>query len=118
MTGLVRTEAKDIDQVAGLLGRQFVNRKRIHDLYQSLDLDCILTLPAPHTATPLDTWTAITYTSTFNYLDLPCLVIPVGTAQPTDAPDVIKPMSEKDGKIYSLCKFSTMLLLTGDFPLI
>ena len=65
----------------------------------------MLTLPAPHTATPFDEWTVITYTSLFNLFDCPAVVIPVGKVEDIDVKDDAAKYGEKDQKVYDLCEF-------------
>lgn len=43
--------------------------------------------PAPHAAVPLDTWSTITYTGLWNYLDYPAIEIPVDKVQESDSAD-------------------------------
>ncbi|KAI1246560.1 hypothetical protein MGN70_013460 [Eutypa lata] len=56
-------------------------------LFRDNGLDVILMPPAPHTAVPLDCWNKAVYTSLWNYLDYPAIVIPVDQVQDMDFAD-------------------------------
>lgn len=86
---------------------QGLARKTVHKLWKENNLDCILTLPAPHTALPLDKWSAVTYTCIFNYLDYPAIVIPVGRVQSSDVKDEEAKFGEVDAKVYDICGFTS-----------
>ena len=81
-------------------------RKMVHKIWKENNLDCILTLPAPHTAVPFDKWSAVTYTCIFNYLDYPAFVLPVGRVQMSDVKDGEAKFGEIDAKVYSMCEFT------------
>lgn len=87
-----------------------VRRAKAAETYRKLlcdnDLDVILMPPAPHTAVPLDRWIKAAYTSIWNYLDYPALVIPVDRVRDTDAADDISnaKFGPGDEEIYRLCK--------------
>jgi amidase len=69
-------------------------------------LDALLYPGAPTTATPLDEWSAITYTMLWNLLDYPALIIPTGKVCNSDIADGIEnaTFGPQDQKNYSLCK--------------
>ncbi|KAK7984278.1 hypothetical protein PG989_011680 [Apiospora arundinis] len=73
-------------------------------LFRDNGLDAILMPPAPHTAVPLDTWSTITYTGLWNYLDYPAVVIPVDQVREEDAPDDISnaKFGAEDARVYGL----------------
>ncbi|KAJ4304626.1 hypothetical protein N0V90_000152 [Kalmusia sp. IMI 367209] len=77
------------------------------DLFRSNNIDAILMPPAPHTALPLDTWTTITYTGLWNYLDYPAVVIPVDTVCESDLADDLSnaKYGAEDARMYSLCMY-------------
>lgn len=91
-------------------------RHRIQEVYRKLwienGLDALIMPPAPHTAVPFDTWGPITYTTLWNLLDYPAVIIPTGKVQPSDAADSIDnaKYGEQDAAMYRLCKYS------GDRP--
>ncbi len=74
-------------------------------MWKEYSLDAMLCLPAPHTATPFDDWTVITYTSLFNLFDCPAVIIPVGKVEDIDLMDEAARYGEKDQCVYDLCKF-------------
>ncbi|KAH7393248.1 amidase signature domain-containing protein, partial [Cadophora sp. MPI-SDFR-AT-0126] len=61
--------------------------KQYLKLFHDNDLDAILMPPAPHTAVPRDTWSSITYTGLWNYLDYPAIVVPVDEVRDIDVVD-------------------------------
>jgi amidase len=75
-------------------------------LFRDYKIDAILMPPAPHTAVPLDTWSAASYTGLWNYLDYPAVVIPVDKVQDSDLVDDESNAKYglEDSKVYSLCK--------------
>jgi amidase len=91
-------------------------------LFRDNDLDAILMPPAPHTAVPLDSWTKVSYTGLWNYLDYPAIVIPVDQVRDTDSADDLSnaKFGPDDEKVYSLCRhhFPTFSRLKADmyFP--
>ncbi|KAK7961842.1 amidase [Apiospora aurea] len=72
-------------------------------LFRDNDLDAVLMPPAPHTAVPLDKWSAITYTGLWNYLDYPAIVIPVDHVREEDAADDVSnaKFGAQDARVYS-----------------
>lgn len=79
--------------------------KRYLNLFRDNNIDAMLMPPAPHTAVPLDTWTTVTSTGLWNYLDYPAVMIPVDKVQDSDLADA--PSNAKygaeDARLYSLC---------------
>ena len=66
--------------------------------------------PAPHTALPLDCWTTATYTSLWNYLDYPAIVIPVDEVRNIDSADDLSnaKFGPDDEQLYSLCRHNLL----------
>ncbi|KAL6820118.1 amidase signature domain-containing protein [Trichoderma sp. SZMC 28015] len=68
-----------------------VRRAEVANTYRRFfrdnNLDAILMPPAPHTALPLDTWTTVTSTGLWNYLDYPAVVVPVDAVTNSDSID-------------------------------
>ncbi|KAL6828060.1 amidase signature domain-containing protein [Trichoderma camerunense] len=68
-----------------------VRRAEVADTYRRFfrdnNLDAILMPPAPHTALPLDTWTTVTSTGLWNYLNYPAVVVPVDAVTDSDSID-------------------------------
>lgn len=91
--------------IDGLM-RANVTRFLIAALYAQLwrqhELDIILMPPAPHTAVPADTWTALSYTVLWNVLDYPACVIPVGKVGPGDLKDHAARHGAADEAVYNL----------------
>ncbi|KAG4438556.1 hypothetical protein IFR05_005980 [Cadophora sp. M221] len=79
-------------------GRQYL------ELFRDNDLDVILMPPAPHTAVPLDTWSSVTYTGLWNYLDYPAVVVPVDKVRDIDLVDDASNamFGTDDEKLYGL----------------
>ena len=75
-------------------------------LFRDNNLDVILMPPAPHTAVPLDTWSTITYTGLWNYLDYPAVVVPVDQVREEDVADDLSnaKFGAEDARVYGLCK--------------
>ncbi|UKZ50470.1 hypothetical protein TrVGV298_004733 [Trichoderma virens] len=73
-------------------------------LFCDNNLDAILMPPAPHTALPLDTWTSITYTGLWNYLDYPAVVIPIDVVTDSDSKDDLSNAKNgtHDAEVYKL----------------
>ncbi|KAJ2996299.1 hypothetical protein NUW58_g1013 [Xylaria curta] len=74
------------------------------ELFRDNNLDAILMPPAPHTAVPLDTWSTITYTGLWNYLDYPAVVIPIDRVREEDSADDVShaKFGEEDTRLYGL----------------
>lgn len=62
--------------------------------------------PAPHTAVPRDTWSSITYTGLWNYLDYPAIVVPVDEVRDIDVVDDLSnaKFGSDDEQLYGLCR--------------
>ncbi|KAH8658084.1 putative fatty-acid amide hydrolase [Xylariales sp. PMI_506] len=73
-------------------------------LFLDYDIDVILMPPAPHTTVPIDTWNRAVYTSLWNYLDYPAMVIPVDQVRDVDTVDDSSnaKFGPEDEKLYSL----------------
>ncbi|KFY85184.1 hypothetical protein V500_08636 [Pseudogymnoascus sp. VKM F-4518 (FW-2643)] len=78
--------------------------KTYRDLFLKNEIDAILMPPAPHTAVPLDTWTAASYTGLWSYLEYPAVVIPVDKVQDSDVVDDESnaKFGPEDSKLYGL----------------
>lgn len=74
--------------------------------FRDNNLDAILMPPAPHTALPLDTWTTVTSTGLWNYLDYPAVVVPVDVVTDADSIDDASnaKYGQQDAELYKLCK--------------
>ncbi|KAI5460719.1 putative fatty-acid amide hydrolase [Mariannaea sp. PMI_226] len=74
------------------------------NLFLDNEIDVIVMPPAPHTAVPLDRWIKAAYTSLWNYLDYPAIVIPVDQVQAIDTADDLShaKFGKLDEEIYSL----------------
>ncbi|KAF7560568.1 hypothetical protein G7046_g3584 [Stylonectria norvegica] len=68
------------------------------------EIDAILMPPAAHTTVPHDTWSTVSYTCLWNYLDYPAIIIPVDTVNESDVVDHISnaKYGTEDAKVYSL----------------
>lgn len=86
--------------------RRAAAAKQYLSLFRDNALDAILMPPAAHTAVPLDTWSKLTYTGLWNYLDYPAVVIPVDKVCASDHADDISnaKYGAEDEKLYRLCK--------------
>ncbi|KAI5292091.1 hypothetical protein KEM52_006630 [Ascosphaera acerosa] len=102
MTKLLDEPPKDMAAFVKLSMSRASFRERVHQVWADNHLDCLLLPGAPHTATPHDTWTSLTYTATWNYLNYPAAIIPVGTVQDSDAKDSAAEFGEADEKMYAL----------------
>jgi amidase len=89
--------------------RRAAAAKQYLRVYLDNNIDAIMMPPAPHTAVPLDTWTKITCTGLFNYLDFPAVVIPVDEVRDSDAADDLAnaKYGPDDEKVYSLCMYNS-----------
>ncbi|KAI4596870.1 hypothetical protein KJ359_005215 [Pestalotiopsis sp. 9143b] len=67
-------------------------------------LDAIMMPPSQHTAVPHDCWKTASYTSLWNYLDYPAVVIPVDEVKDVDYVDDLSnaKFGPEDEKMYSL----------------
>ncbi|KAI5291888.1 hypothetical protein KEM54_000001 [Ascosphaera aggregata] len=102
MTKLLEVPAKDMPAFVKLSMTRAAFREQVHKVYMDNKLDCLIMPGAPHTAPPHDTWTSVAYTATWNYLNYPAAIIPVGRVQETDAMDEAAKYGEADKKVYSL----------------
>jgi amidase len=75
-------------------------------LFHEHGLDAILMPPAASTALPLDTWSSLSYTGIWNYLDFPAIVIPVDRVRQEDFADDSSnaKFGPHDEKAYSHCR--------------
>ncbi|KAL2072199.1 hypothetical protein VTL71DRAFT_11542 [Oculimacula yallundae] len=103
-SGLTGVPPKSLEEYLHLNHQRNLAVAEFHKLWHDNKLDVILTLPAPHTAVPLDEWKAITYTVLYNLYDSPACVIPVGKVSPQDVKDDLCKYGEEDKKNYDLCK--------------
>ncbi|GME45138.1 General amidase-B [Neofusicoccum parvum] len=81
---------------------RFLIAARYAELWRQHRLDVILMPPAPHTAIPADTWTALSYTVLWNVLDYPACIIPVGKVGPGDSKDQGARHGAADEAVYKL----------------
>jgi amidase len=104
--GLLSIPATTFQGFFNLNVRRAEAAKTYLQLFCDNKIDAIMMAPAPHTVVPLDTWDSVTYTSLWNYLDYPAIVLPVGTVQQSDLAD--EPSNAKygaeDSRLYNLCK--------------
>ena len=101
---LTHKPAKSIPDMVSLIWSRLAAQSRFSKIWTEYNVDFILAPPAAHTAVPHDTWTSISYTAFFNYLDWPAAVLPVGRVSPDDLKDSGAKYGVNDEKIYSLCK--------------
>lgn len=73
------------------------------NLWEDLNIDCILCPVAPHTAMPFNEYKSIGYTASWNYLNYPAGVIVVGKIQQSDIAKQIETLDEEDEKYFKLC---------------
>ncbi|TVY86826.1 putative amidase, partial [Lachnellula willkommii] len=102
-TGLLSLPGTTLQGFFDLNARRAEAAKTYLKLFRD-DLDAIVMPPAPHTAVPLDTWSTITYTGLWNYLDYPAIVIPVDQVRDIDSADDLSnaKFGPDDEKLYSL----------------
>ncbi|KAF7857281.1 hypothetical protein EAF04_009522 [Stromatinia cepivora] len=103
-TGLLTVPGTTLRGLFDLNHRRAEAAKTYLKLFRDNDLDMILMPPAPHTAVPLDCWTRAAYTSLWNYLDYPAIVIPVDQVQDMDLADDLSnaKFGPDDDQLYSL----------------
>ncbi|TVY12682.1 putative amidase [Lachnellula arida] len=103
-TGLLSLPGTTLQGFFDLNARRAEAAKTYLKLFRDNDLDAIVMPPAPHTAVPLDTWSTITYTGLWNYLDYPAIVIPVDRVRDIDSADDLSnaKFGPDDEKLYSL----------------
>ncbi|KIM93804.1 hypothetical protein OIDMADRAFT_137066 [Oidiodendron maius Zn] len=101
-TGLTTSPGKTLKEYFHINHDRTLACEKFTSVWKQYGLDAILSLPAPHTATPFDDWTVITYTSLFNLFDCPAVIIPVGKVKDIDVQDDSALYGEKDKKVYYL----------------
>ncbi|KAJ8058795.1 hypothetical protein OCU04_011783 [Sclerotinia nivalis] len=103
-TGLLTVPGTTLQGLFDLNHRRAEAAKTYLELFRDNNLDVILMPPAPHTAVPLDCWTKAAYTSLWNYLDYPAIVIPVDQVQDMDFADDLSnaKFGPDDEQLYSL----------------
>jgi len=106
-TGLLSAPGTTLQGFFNLNDRRAEAAKTYLKLFRDNGLDVILMPPAPHTAVPLDCWTKAAYTSLWNYLDYPAIVIPVDQVQDLDFADDLSnaKFGPDDEQLYSLCRY-------------
>lgn len=104
--GLLTFQGTDLPGYFALNVRRAEAAKTYLRFFLDNNIDAILMPTAPHTAVPLDTWAAASYTGLWNYLDYPAIVIPVDMVQDSDVVDDISnaQFGPEDAKLYGLCK--------------
>ncbi|KUJ21215.1 amidase [Mollisia scopiformis] len=100
--GLTTTPGKSIEEYFQINHARSISSKKFNGMWKEYSLDAMLCLPAPHTATPFDDWTVITYTSLFNLFDCPAVIIPVGKVEDIDLLDEAARYGENDQRVYDL----------------
>lgn len=85
-------------------------RAKAAKVYQKIfcdnKLDAIMMPPSQHTAVPHDCWKTASYTSLWNYLDYPAVVMPVDEVRDVDHVDDLSnaKFGPEDEKMYGLCE--------------
>lgn len=109
--GLLTQKGTDLKGFFDLNVHRAEAAKAYLKLFLDNNIDAIIMPPAAHTAVPHDTFTTASYTSLWNYLDYPAVVIPVDHVRDSDAADDLSHANygAEDEKVYSLCmyKFTT-----------
>lgn len=110
--GLLTKKGTDLKGFFDLNVHRAEAAKTYLKLFLDNNIDAIVMPPAAHTAVPHDTWITASYTSLWNYLDYPAVVIPVDHVRDSDAADDLShaKYGPEDEKVYSLCmyKFTTL----------
>ncbi|KAH8602316.1 amidase [Bisporella sp. PMI_857] len=101
-TGLTTTPGKTLQEYFRINHARSIACEQFNSIWKEHNLDTMLTLPAPHTATPFDEWKVITYTSLFNLFDCPAVVIPVGKVEDIDVRDDAALYGDQDRKVYDM----------------
>ncbi|KAH8890689.1 putative fatty-acid amide hydrolase [Thozetella sp. PMI_491] len=103
-SGLLSMPGTTLQGLLDLNVRRAEAAKTYLKLFCDNSLDAILMPPAPHTAVPLDTWSTVTYTGLWNYLDYPAIVIPVDQVRDIDCADDLSnaKFGPDDEKVYRL----------------
>ncbi|RDW76136.1 putative fatty-acid amide hydrolase 1 [Coleophoma crateriformis] len=104
VTPLLTLKGTDLRGFFDLNVRRAAAAKSYLKLFLDNNIDAILMPVAPHTAVPFDSWSGISYTSLWNALDFPAVVLPVGKVQDSDLPDDISNATygPQDTEVYSL----------------
>ncbi|EEA24545.1 fatty-acid amide hydrolase, putative [Talaromyces marneffei ATCC 18224] len=102
--GLLSLPGTDLKGFFDLNVRRAEAAKNYLKLFRDNEIDVILMPPAPHTAVPLDTWVKAAYSSLWNYLDYPAIVVPTDHVRDTDSTDDLSnaQFGLEDKKLYSL----------------
>ncbi|KAJ9294859.1 hypothetical protein DTO271G3_6421 [Paecilomyces variotii] len=102
--GLLSLPGTTLQGLFDLNVRRAEAAKKYLKLFRDNEIDVILMPPAAHTAVPLDCWTKAAYTSLWNYLDYPAIVIPVDHVRDIDSADNLSnaQFGPEDEKLYSL----------------
>lgn len=106
--GLLSVPGTDLKGFFDLNVRRARAAENYLKLYRENEIDVILMPPAAHTAVALDHWTKAAYTSLWNYLDYPAIVIPTDHVRDTDFADELSnaQFGSEDEKLYKLCTCS------------
>jgi amidase len=110
VTPLLTFKGTDLRGFFDLNVRRTAAAKSYLKIFINNDIDAILMPVAPHTAVPFNTWSGISYTGLWNFLDFPAVVLPMGKVHDSDLLDDIcnATYGPQDTKVYSLC----MILLS------
>ncbi|RAO73738.1 uncharacterized protein BHQ10_009750 [Talaromyces amestolkiae] len=102
--GLLSVPGTDLKGFFDLNVRRAQAAENYLKLFRENEIDVILMPPAAHTAVALDHWTKAAYTSLWNYLDYPAIVIPTDHVRDTDFADELSNVQfgPEDEKLYSL----------------
>lgn len=105
---MLKIQGTDLQGFFDLNVRRAEAAKTYLKLFRDNNIDAIMMPPAAHTAVPLDTWTTATYTSVWNYLDYPAVVIPVDQVRESDAADNLSnaKYGPEDKELYSRCMYN------------
>ncbi|KAF3025132.1 hypothetical protein E8E14_014679 [Neopestalotiopsis sp. 37M] len=102
--GLLSMPGTTLDGFFNLNNRRAKFAKKYLELFNDKQMDAIIMPTSQHTAVPLDCWKTATYTSLWNYLDFPALVVPVDEVRDVDSVDDLShaKFGPEDQKMYSL----------------
>jgi amidase len=103
LVGLPSLPERTLQDYAQLFFARYQACQAWNKMWQTEKLDALLTFVAPHTAVPVDTWTARNLAGLFNLVDYPALVIPVGKVQESDLKDQAAGYGTADEAVYNLC---------------
>jgi len=109
--GLFSMCEKSIEELFALNVKRDEAAKSYHQIFRDNELDAVLTLAAPHTATPFNSWLEVNYTGLWNFLDFPACIIPIDKVRECDLKDAVENAryGPEDQKQYRLCKFALTL---------